>query len=242
MYGDWIDNQISPLVISQLISRYRHQIHKFAVILFCALFIPDGNSATPTITPPTPVIETGALPAAQWDSKPEGRQWTKQTHEAVEQYGANLISTVPKDADLYCKSYKDLNPTDRRSFWVSLISSLAEYESNYDPDVTFDETTVDPKMLTRAGKPIISRGLLQISKESANGYGCGIKEARQLHDAKTNISCGVRIFDRWVSRDGVISGRVNGKWRGAARYFSPFRSATKLAHMQAKAKEQPFCR
>jgi len=215
-------------------------------LLACALILTGCSilflSCSAVKTPETVVVGSNVVVVGHWDTKPPGPEWTKQTLDAINQYGTDLIEALPSDGDLYCKSYKDLNVDNRKAFWVYLISALAEYESNFDPAVTFDETTVDPKMLTREGKPIISRGLLQISRESANGYGCGISTAKELHDARTNISCAVRILNRWVGRDKVISGRSAGKWRGAARYFSPFRNATKLKHMQQLTMQQPYCR
>lgn len=182
-----------------------------------------------------------ALPSAQWDNNPSGSLWTRYTLIAVTKHGSNLLSSTPADMQSYCPKYEKLNTQDRRSFWVHLISSLAKFESNHDPKVRFNETTVDPGMLTKQGEPIISRGLLQISKESANGYGCKITDELELHDPNTNINCAVRILDRWVGKDKVISGQQDGKWQGAARYFSPFRNPSKLSHMQSQSAKLPFC-
>ncbi len=96
-------------------------------------------------------------------------------------------------------------------------------------------------MLTREGTPISSRGLLQISRESANGYGCNIKDAKELHQPGVNIACAVRIFNRWIVKDKMISGRVKGKWKGAARYFSPFRDDRKLQSLRGKSKQLAIC-
>ena len=191
----------------------------------------------------TPEITTGSiLPVARWDRHDDGKTWTRYTATALNNYGQGLISSAPKDVAQYCPSYAGLQPQQRRAFWIHLISALSKYESNFDPSVKFDETTVDPKMITVSGQPIISRGLLQISKESANGYGCKINEASQLHDANTNLSCAVRILDRWITRDGVISGQVDAGWRGAARYFSPFRDDNKRQAMQTLSQNLSFCR
>lgn len=181
-------------------------------------------------------------PAAAWDAEPDGARWTAFAHAAVEQHGQSLLQTIPTDIEQFCPGFASRGEKDRQAFWVFLMSSLAKFESSYNPATSFDETTVDTGMVTRDGAPIISRGLLQISRESANGYGCGIADPQQLHDPETNIVCGVRIFNRWIERDGVISGKEGKRWRGLARYFSPFRSAKKLASMQADASRQPYCR
>src|SRR5829696_2457230 len=94
---------------------------------------------------------------------------------------------------------------------------------------------------TAEGNWVISRGLLQISKESGNGYGCGIVNEMVLHDPATNIACGVRIMARWIGQDGYIARRQNGKWRGLARYWSPFRKDNHKAQMAAWTRQQPYC-
>jgi len=59
------------------------------------------------------------------------------------------------------------------------------------------------------GAQVVSRGLLQISIESSQGYQCGINDAQQLHSAEQNIRCAARILNKWVARDQSIgTGRV----------------------------------
>lgn len=228
----------------------RSQLCAVLLIVILPLFLaacgtgkmPDLFGQITSVTS-TPEITTGSiLPVAHWDRHNDGKTWTRYTATALNNYGQGLISSEPRDVAQYCPSYAGLKAGQRRAFWIHLISALSKYESNFDTTVKFDETTVDPKMITTSGQPIISRGLLQISKESANGYGCQIKEASQLHDANTNLSCAVRILDRWITRDGVISDRVEGRWRGAARYFSPFRDENKRAALQTLSQNLSICR
>lgn len=199
------------------------------------------NDFITTLNLPVSPTDKKTAPLTRWASQPEGKAWTKHAEQAVDKYGQSLLSVQPADGELFCKSYANLSQDNRRNFWVHMVSALAKYESSYNPKVTFDETTVDPNMITSQGKPIISRGLLQISKESANGYGCRISDPEELHEPEKNISCAVRILNRWVGRDKLISGREDGKWKGAARYFSPFRNETKLSSLQNQSQQQSFC-
>jgi soluble lytic murein transglycosylase-like protein len=157
-------------------------------------------------------------------------------HQAIDALAPGLTSTTPSDIDAFCPGYRATNANGRRAFYVALLAELARYESNFDPTVRFTESFSDA-----SGRRVVSRGLLQLSQESANGYGCGITNAEQLHDATTNISCAVRILDRWVQRDGAIAGYSAGAWRGASRYWSPFRDRNKLVDLQAALNAQPFC-
>lgn len=175
-------------------------------------------------------------PASAWDARPDGRAWTLTAHQAIDSLAPQLLAVIPSDIDAFCPGYRATNAAGRRAFFVSLLAELSRYESNFDPSVRYTETFSD-----NSGRRVISRGLLQLSQESANGYGCNITNAEQLHDPTTNITCGVRILARWVERDGVVAGYEAGAWRGASRYWSPFRDRNKLVDLQAALNAQPFC-
>jgi Transglycosylase SLT domain len=175
-------------------------------------------------------------PAAVWESRPDGRAWTLTAHQAIDTLAPSLLAATPSDIDAFCPGYRATNAAGRRAFYVALLAELARYESNFDPSVRYTESFTD-----NSGQRVISRGLLQISQESANGYGCAITNAEQLHDPTTNISCAVRIVARWVERDGVIAGYSAGAWRGASRYWSPLRDRNKLVDLQAALNAQSFC-
>ena len=107
---------------------------------------------------------------------------------------------------------------------MGLLSIVARPESNFKPETTFTESFADSK-----GKKVVSRGLLQISIESANQkkYGCGIQKAEDLHDPAVNLTCGVKILDAWVQTDGVIASYGQHPPRGGGRYWSTLRERNK---------------
>jgi hypothetical protein len=177
------------------------------------------------------------LPATRWESRPAGRDWTRFALAGVDAHGQGLLANVPSDVGAYCPRYAQANSEDRRAFWVGLMSALARFESDFDPSVTFTE----PDVIDAQGNRVISRGLLQISQESANGYGCGIADAQQLHDPATNLACAARIMNRLVTRDGV-TGTISSPWRGMAAYWSPFRRPDRRADMQQWTAAQTYCR
>ncbi len=190
----------------------------------------------------TPSSVGKPAPIASWQGNANSTQLARYTRDAINQHGKGLLQAVPNDIETYCPNYEDASRQERLAFWSGFISSLSHFESNHKSDVWYQERFNDAK-----GNPVVSRGLLQISIESGNGYGCGLKNQKQLHDPKTNISCGVRILNRWVGqRDQVISDRegwwiFEGSWLGAARYWSPFRSETKKAKIAQATRNQPYC-
>jgi hypothetical protein len=167
--------------------------------------------------------------------------WDVMLRQAIADLGADLINTVPSNIASYCPNYAEMSPAERSRVWENIFIALTKFESNYDPAVSLDESTIDPRMLESNGEPIVSRGLLQISKGSANGYACRIGDAQELHDPEANLRCGVRIASRWVKRDGVVAGQSDGGWKGLARYWSPFRRDDRLADIQKAVRTTEGC-
>lgn len=184
-----------------------------------------------------PVIEPISIVTikAAWDHKPEGRLWTQYTVEALKTHGAKmlLVDNI-KDDDEYCRRFDELTMNERLQFYVMLISTMAQYESGFDPKQTYKEGFNDAQ-----GKPVLSRGLLQMSKESVNqsAYGGNIKNAEELHDPRTNLICAVKILNYWIPKDKCFgSGKLGG-----ARYWSVLRDSSKSqAKIRAKVQSVTF--
>lgn len=138
-----------------------------------------------------------------------------------------LLSLVPADFWKFTGALR----VDMAEFYNVLLAALCQFESNYNPSETYTEDFDDA-----SGRKVISRGLLQISIESANSYGAGLTDPQQLHDPETNIRCAVLIMKRWLKEDGVIQGGGSGGWKGMSRYWSPFRKADRIAAIQKRVK------
>ena len=159
----------------------------FALVVGCSVVPPNGEKEH----------------IASWEGNSQGKTLKGYTKDALNKYGSDLLRAVPSDISTYCPNYYRTNYDQRLDFWAGFISSLSHFESNHKSQVWYQERFNDVQ-----GNPVISRGLLQISIESGNGYGCGLTDQQQLHDPKTNISCGVRILNRWVGQeDKMVSGR-----------------------------------
>lgn len=168
----------------------------------------------------TPSVVSEQVLKPAWSHLEQGEVWTKFTQNAIRDYGQGLLKSVPQDIQNYCPQYPNLSNRGRGDFWVQLISKLAYFESSYNSNTTYTENFPDVN-----GNNVISRGLLQLSIESGNGnYDCGLKNANELHDPKTNLECTVRIFNTLVPKYGVIRKKGNNEWFGVSRYWSPFRN------------------
>lgn len=195
----------------------------------CAVIL-TGLGATPSF----------AEPRTDWGDRPEGANWSRFVREAIVADGNRLVSTVPGDMRDFCPKYAAMGEAQRRDVWARLFSLLAYYESSYKPGTWLRENFKDSN-----GNWVISRGLLQISKESANGrrYRCRIVAESSLHDPRINMSCGAKIAAAWITADGRIFDEVGPKkWRGMARYWSPFRVPEKRAKIAALLSASNGCR
>jgi hypothetical protein len=166
----------------------------------------------------TAVAAAAAIPAvaqdyAAWAKKNTDGAWTASAEVAVA--GSNLVNSVPRDVQKFCPGYKAQDSTGKKIFWVGLLSIVARPESNFRPETKYAENFNDAN-----GNKVISRGLLQISIESANQrkYSCNIKRAEDLHDPVINLACGVKILDAWVKADNVIATYGVGPSRGSGHY------------------------
>lgn len=170
---------------------------------------------------------------AEWDKLPSGREWTSITLKAMDDLGGELLSMeAPKDAHDYCPRFTKLTRDQKKAFYVGLLSSMARLESGLNPKTAFTEKFKDAK-----GKRVVSRGLLQMSEESAKHYGCPIAKGSDLHQPKHNLRCAVAALNKWVSLDRRIGyGKLGG-----ARYWAVLRPALK-GKIQAQTKSLPFCR
>ncbi len=183
-----------------------------------------------------------SLDYAAWADSNKDGSWTRLAERAVS--AAALPRLTPTDIGFFCPRYPALANHERQKFWVGLLSAMAKPESNFQPQRYYREKFVD-----RRGEPVISRGLLQISIESANQkrYSCAIPYPAKLHDPATNLHCGAKILALWVSTDGVIAhstkvAPTTSTPQGGGRYWSVLRSNKgHLPQIAAFTRQLPFC-
>lgn len=169
------------------------------------------------VTPDSP-------PPMGWDHRPEAAEWTRATLLAVSAKDPVLADTVPSDIAGWCPAYAGAGIGARRAFWAGLLSSVARYESSWNPQAAGG-----------GGRWI---GLMQISPRTAATYGCGATSAAALKDGSANLQCAVKIMADQVGRDGVVARPGN---RGLGRDWMPLRDAGKRDVMAAWIRVQPYC-
>lgn len=203
----------------------------------------NGHQNTPDIFDPQ--NPQGNLPAAYMDTKPlweakvsNSTQWSAHVMRELDVLGKDLLDVKITDGAKFCPRYNYLNYQERKLFWTHMISIMTRFESGFKPTEAFKESFNDS-----TGKPVISRGLLQISIESGKAYGCPLKVAEDLHDPYKNLSCGIRILNRWLARDGRIAGKVGSNWQGGARYWSVLRAGDKESYntIVSKSRNLKMC-
>ncbi len=188
-------------------------------------FVLTSGCSTMAPSPSTKVVEPSPVPivlsalAADWDGKhPE---WTPLLVQAIHENGTTLMAAKTPGV---C--------ANKLAFYVLMISTMSRFESNHNAAVTYTE-----KFRDLAGNLIISRGPLQVSKESCNGYGAGIKDEKTLADPLTNFRCAVRVLNKWIPRDNVLAGGAPKAWTGGARYWSVLRDPVKKKVILDRANE-----
>jgi hypothetical protein len=213
-----------------------HFILFFAIITFVSCG--SGNSGDNITTAPNLDEDNETLNPApseinftipmHWAGHKKEVEWNNYLKAAIHQYGQDLLKSKPRDIARYADDYESFNLNERYSFWAHFISLMAKRESNFNPDTKYVEGFSDS-----SGKKVVSRGLLQLSLKSSQNYGCPVKYEQDLHSAKKNLICGVKILNHWVKQDKVISASSNDGWRGGARYWAVLRGS-KQSHNYIK--------
>ena len=114
-------------------------------------------------------------------------EWTEETLSHIE---SNSDFKTPKDILVFCPKYNVLSKDSQDLFWTTLVAAIARYESFFDTELEHHET-----FKNRHGNFVVSRGLMQISFESAKDYGCMVNSPDDLHDPMKNIHCSVKILE-----------------------------------------------
>lgn len=193
-----------------------------------------------------------------WDGKhPDTAKWTVYLLSELSTLGSDILHAIPEDRKLFCPKFDSLSSEQRKIFYAQLISKMAEFESNYKPETFMTECSSSPKTYGSDGKffasrgkwcipghakdggVAISRGLMQLSLESAQGYKCPISEPKELHDPFKNISCAVRIMNRFIPAPRQYEGKIRGhnriagkideNWKGASAYWAVMRDSSGYA-------------
>lgn len=121
--------------------------------------------------------------------------WNLEISEAVQKFGTNLLdnNAVPKaDVVALCPGFFAATNSEKSAFWALFISSIARFESGFNPSDRFQENG--------SLNYIYSEGLLQLSYGDEKIYpNCKLnKKEQNILDPKVNLQCGVGILSAQV--------------------------------------------
>ena len=216
-----------------------------ALLFLCATLSSEPAHAfgkKPVVVPPTPPSTPTTLPIsvdvirARWETKArDGAAWSQHVYDTLPTLAPNLLSRSPNDIAQFCPAYGNLSAGDKKNFWVYLLSSITELESDFNPNATYTENFKDAQ-----GNLVVSLGLLQLSLGDGGAYGCGFGSNTDIENPTKNLDCGMRILNKLVGRDKQLAGRSVASWLGGARYWSTLRSP-KVSTIQGWTQAIPMC-
>lgn len=220
-----------------------------------------------TSQPEEPEVGLPAEPSEiklAWNGKhKDADKWTTFTLQTIRTIGADMAASNPLDAEAFCPSYKKLTADERVEFYAQLISKMVQYESSYNPASFMYECSKTKNNYgsnarwdeergwcmkgghSLDGGYVISRGLMQMSLESAQSYGCPVKVPQDMHDPYKSLDCAIRVMNRFIPAPRPYMGATRGHgsiagysstrkaWNGAAAYWAVIRE-TKDANGKVK--------
>jgi hypothetical protein len=152
------------------------------------------------IAPPTPIQEQKVeLGGPTWNP-----EWDPIIEKSLPP--AMLSRQVPRDVRRFCPRFYEMSEVDKRQFWAYFFQALAGAEAGLDASTNVRHT--EPEVARRdrvTGQMIHSEGLLQLTYEDEERYGCDFdwKADRNLgprNPRKTilqpvrNLECGIKIL------------------------------------------------
>jgi hypothetical protein len=155
--------------------------------------------------PATPIlaqkVELGQ--PTRWDE-----EWDKIVELAIP---PEMVSReVPRDVQGFCPRFYEMGEADKRAFWAYFFQALAGAEAGLKPETRVRHTDPEVAVTDRVtGRQVRSEGLLQLTYEDQQRYGCDFdwerdKELKADDPAKTilqpknNLECGVKILDSQI--------------------------------------------
>ncbi len=168
--------------------------------------------------PPTPIeAKKEELGGTTWDP-----QWDKIVEQALPP--EMLSRKVPRDVRRFCPRFYEMQEADKRAFWAYFFQALAGAEAGLDPTTRVRHTEAAVAVKDDVtGRAVRSEGLLQLTYEDQQRYGCDFdwEHDRSLpaHDAsktilqpKNNLECGVKILTKQIGEAGKPLLSRSGYW------------------------------
>jgi hypothetical protein len=168
----------------------------------CGTAVVAKQAPQPEVKPdtPTPIaVKKDELGVPSWDPA-----WDKTIEQALPP--EMLSNRVARAVKPFCPRFNALAEPDRRAFWAYVFQALAGAEAGLTP--TTDVRHTEPEVAVKdtvTNRMVRSEGLLQLTYEDADRYGCAFdwekdKQLPEKDPQKTilqpdnNLKCGIRIM------------------------------------------------
>ena len=156
--------------------------------------------------PPTPLDEKKAELGSS-------NTWQPQWDAFIEQsLPADLLSAkAARAVHTFCPAFAQMKEADQRAFWAYTLQALAAAEAGLKPTADVHHTQPAVNHIDHVShRPIRQEGLLQLTYEDAQRYGCDFDYKADAHlpekspqrtilDPQRNLGCGMRILDNQIS-------------------------------------------
>lgn len=156
---------------------------------------------------------------------PERKPWTEALIRELSLNKQALEKAT--DVKAICPKYFTLSSEKQLKALGELFVATTYHESAFKPSVLYRECNKTKCQYSSGcqyhgeygycmkgghkldGGIVISRGLMQLSLESAKGYGCQVSTPDELHNPEKNLTCGVKIMVKQVDRTGLFLASSN---------------------------------
>lgn len=165
-------------------------------------------------TPATTEIKRIPLP---FESKVAGSvKWSEHLRSLFR--ASKIPDLFLADGDEWHRGYNQMPREMKVELWAHLFGITMKYECDYNPrDYSVDVGTPDDKETW-------SVGLMQMSVCDQPNYGFKLGYSfEDLQDPYKNTILAVRVAEKLVAQDGLIDGKIDGKWKGLSRYWGTIR-------------------
>jgi hypothetical protein len=159
--------------------------------------------------PATPLAE-------KKDELGTGNAWTPDLDAYIEKSLPNdlLSPEAAKAVHPYCPAFGQMAEADQRAFWAYTLQAMSAAEAGLKPTANVHHTEeAVAKTDTVTHRPVRQEGLLQLTYEDAQRYGCNFDwpadsrlppndPHRSILNPDTNLSCGLKILDNQIVTQG----------------------------------------
>jgi hypothetical protein len=142
----------------------------------------------------------------------DDKTWRPEWDTVIEKALSNdlLSSRVTRDVKAFCPRFPAMSDADKRAYWAYFFQALSGAEAGLKATSSVQHT--EPEVAVKDGvshRMVRSEGLLQLTYEDANRYGCNFdwdndKQLNEHDPAKTilqpenNLLCGVKILESQI--------------------------------------------